>query len=41
MKFTGGDLPTPVYYHNRSSHGWSTTALRRKIYELEKAKLGL
>ncbi len=40
-KFTGSELPTPIHFHDRSSHGWSTTALRRKIYELEKAKLDL
>ncbi len=37
-KFTGHDLPTSVCFHNRSKHGWSTSALRKKIYEVEKEK---
>ena len=37
-RFTGDDLPTPIHFHERSTHGWSTTKLRKRIYELEKAK---
>jgi glycerol-3-phosphate cytidylyltransferase len=31
--FTGSELDIPVHFHNRSVHGWSTSALRRKICE--------
>lgn len=37
-QFTGYDLPTKIYFHNRESHGWSTSALRKRIYEIEKTK---
>ena len=30
--YTGSDLLKPVYYHERN-HGYSTTALKEKIYE--------
>jgi glycerol-3-phosphate cytidylyltransferase len=40
-RFTGDDLPTQVYFHDRSSHGWSTTKLRKRIYEMEKTKAEL
>lgn len=33
--FTGSSLPIPVHFHNRSVHGWSTSALRKKICEEE------
>ena len=33
--FTGSNLPIPVHFHNRSVHGWSTSALRKKIFEEE------
>lgn len=36
--YTGDDLHIPMYFHRRSEHGWSTTALRKKIYELERIK---
>jgi len=36
--YTGHDLPIPVYFNQRD-HGFSTTALRRRIYEAEKRKL--
>ncbi len=36
--FTGCDLGIPVHFHDRASHGWSTSALRRKIWEIESAK---
>lgn len=35
--FTGSDLNIPVHFHNRSVHGWSTSELRRKIWEVEDA----
>ena len=36
--YTGDDLDTPIYYHKRSGHNFSTTNLRKIIYtkELEK-----
>ena len=37
-QFTGYDLPLAVYYNTRD-HGFSTTELRKRIYEAEKAKL--
>lgn len=41
--YTGHDLPIEMYFNTRD-HGFSTTALRRRIYEAEaakeKAKLG-
>jgi glycerol-3-phosphate cytidylyltransferase len=42
-QFTGCDLPMELYFHDRESHGWSTSALRKRIYniELEKIKLKL
>lgn len=36
-KYTGWDLPHVPYFHNRD-HGFSTTELRRRVYEEEKAK---
>lgn len=35
--YTGHDLPIEMYFNNRS-HDFSTSALRRRIYEAEKAK---
>lgn len=35
--YTGYDLPLPVYFNQRD-HGFSTTALRQRIYEAEKKK---
>ncbi len=35
--FTGHDLPIEVYFNTRD-HGFSTTELRRRVYEQEKAK---
>lgn len=32
-QFTGCELNIPVHFHNRSIHGWSTSALRKKIFE--------
>ena len=37
-KFTGWDLPTPFYYNSRD-HDYSTSELRRRIYQAEKAIL--
>ena len=39
-QFTGCELPIPVHFHDRASHGWSTSALRRKIWEIEATKYG-
>jgi glycerol-3-phosphate cytidylyltransferase len=38
-RFTGDDLPTPIFFHDRSCHGASTTKLRKRIYEAELAKI--
>jgi glycerol-3-phosphate cytidylyltransferase len=35
--YTGRDLPLPVYYNTRD-HGYSTTELRERVYQAEKAK---
>lgn len=35
--FTGDDLDIEVYFHNRN-HNWSTSSLRKHIYELEQKK---
>jgi glycerol-3-phosphate cytidylyltransferase len=35
--YTGRDLPLPIYYNTRD-HGFSTTELRERVYEAEKAK---
>ena len=37
-QFTGWDLPIKVYFNTRS-HSFSTTELRKRIYDAEKAKL--
>ncbi len=37
-QFTGYDLPSSIHFHDRETHGWSTSALRKRIYEIEKAK---
>ncbi len=36
-QFTGYDLPLPVYFNTRD-HGYSTTELRGRVFEAEKAK---
>lgn len=36
-EYTGRGLPLPVYYNTRD-HGFSTTELRERVYEAEKAK---
>lgn len=42
-QFTGSELDVPVHFHNRSVHGISTSAIRKKIYEenkrLEEARI--
>lgn len=37
-KYTGWDLPIQMYFNSRD-HGFSTTELRERIFEAEKAKL--
>ena len=37
-KYTGDDLNIEIFYHERSSHNYSTTNLRKLIYEREKEK---
>jgi glycerol-3-phosphate cytidylyltransferase len=37
-KFTGSDLPIQIFYHPRSNHTYSTTNLRKIIYEREMNK---
>ena len=36
-KYTGYDLPIQMYWHNRT-HNWSSSGLRKRIYEAEKEK---
>jgi glycerol-3-phosphate cytidylyltransferase len=36
-KFTGHDLGIPVYFNSRN-HTWSTSDLRSRVYESEKAR---
>jgi glycerol-3-phosphate cytidylyltransferase len=38
--FTGHDLPLEVYFNTRD-HGYSSTELRGRVFEAEKAKRGL
>lgn len=40
-RFTGDNLPVQISYHQRSAHTFSTTSLRKRIYEAEKKKLAL
>ncbi len=40
-KFTGSDLDIEIYYHKRSENNFSTTNLRKNIYEKEKNKIKL
>ena len=37
-QFTGHQLPIPIVYHHRSKHSYSTTNLRKIIYERERDK---
>jgi glycerol-3-phosphate cytidylyltransferase len=37
--YTGDDLNIPVYYHPRSEHNYSSTALRKLIYKRECEKI--
>lgn len=36
-KYTGWDLPIKVYFHRRD-HTWSTSELRKRVYQNEKIK---
>tara|TARA_Y100001963_G_scaffold69845_1_gene97267 strand:- start:311 stop:826 length:516 start_codon:yes stop_codon:yes gene_type:complete len=36
--FTGDDLPFEIYFNSRD-HDWSTSNLRKRVYESEKAKV--
>lgn len=36
-KYTGHELPITMYWHNRS-HSWSTSNLRKRVYEKEMKK---
>lgn len=36
--YTGHDLPIKMYWHERN-HDWSTSYLRKRVYEAEKLKL--
>jgi glycerol-3-phosphate cytidylyltransferase len=38
-KFTGNDLDIEIHYHKRSNHTYSTSNLRKIIYEREKSKI--
>ena len=38
-KFTGDDIPVKIVYHPRSKYGYSTTKLRKHIYNMELEKL--
>jgi len=38
-KFTGDDLDIEIYYHKRSTHNFSTTNLRKLIYNCEAEKI--
>ena len=35
--FTGIDLTIPIYFHERN-HPWSTSYLRKRVYEAELSK---
>jgi glycerol-3-phosphate cytidylyltransferase len=37
-QFTGDDLAIDIHYHKRSNHNFSTTNLRKIVYEREKNK---
>ena len=38
-RFTGDDMMIPIIYHPRSVHTYSTTGLRKHIYQMELEKL--
>jgi glycerol-3-phosphate cytidylyltransferase len=38
-KFTGSELPIDIFYHPRSNHSFSSTTLRKRIYNAEVNKL--
>lgn len=37
-EYNGKDLNIPVYFHDRSVHNYSTTNLRKRVWEAENAK---
>jgi|SRR3990167_9118360 len=37
-QFTGYELNIPIYWHERNAHSFSTTSLRRRIWEEENKK---
>ncbi len=38
-KFTGDDLPIKISFHERSQHNYSSTDLRKRIYNAELSKI--
>jgi glycerol-3-phosphate cytidylyltransferase len=38
-QFTGCELPIEIFYHPRSNHSFSSTTLRKRIYNAELNKL--
>ncbi len=38
-KFTGDDLPVKIVFHPRSEHEYSSTNLRKRIYQMELNKI--
>ena len=38
-KFTGHELPVKIIFHPRSEYGYSTTKLRKRIYNMELNKI--
>ena len=36
-EYNGKDLNIPVYFHDRSNHNYSTTNLRKRVWEAENA----
>ena len=40
-KFTGCELPIEIFFHPRSAHTFSSTALRKRIFEKEIEKLNV
>lgn len=37
--YTGDDIPHEIFFHDRSSHGWSTSDLRQRVYHAERERL--
>ena len=38
-KFTGKDIDLEVYYHDRFIHDYSTSKLRKRVYNIERLKI--